>query len=500
MSLFAVSQENFSDQIALNDLQNQRTWQALQQRCVGLAAVMQQHYISTETPHLALLMENRLEYIEIILAAILAGVWVTPVNCHLKQKEIEHIISDSGAKYLITDNPEYKNTELLCEVVLLEELEKQLALQVLEQSVPNLQQRPGGTMMYTSGTTGLPKGVKRSPAASIQAFIDQSRAFGTQVGFDGGGTHLITGPLYHAAPMLLAVYDLLNGAPLIIMPKWDETLFIDCVNQYRVAHSHLVPTMFERLLKLPQHEKQKLKTEYFRMVHHGAAPVAQQTKQKMIEWWGPVLVEYWGATEGGITTLCNSEQWLAHTGTVGKPLPQFEVFAVDDQNNPLPQGEVGVLFARHLQKPQVFEYHNDPLKTQEAHPEPHTFTLGDMGYIDEEGYVYLTDRKQDMIISGGVNIYPVEIEQCLAQHSDIDDIAVVGLPDQEWGEKVVAVIQLSGTSDSKQAKQIEESLQAFARQNLAGYKCPRQYHFVSALPRNPAGKLMKRLLIEELVN
>ena len=230
------------------------------------------------------------------------------------------------------------------------------------------------------------------------------------------------------------------------------------------------------------------------MVLHGAAPVSPAVKRRMIEWWGEVLVEYWGGTEGGTCTLVDSADWLAHPGTVGKPLPSWEVFAVDDAGRRLPTGEDGLLYSRHKQVMDFFEYHGAPEKTAEAYLEPGAFTLGDVGHVDADGYVYLADRKSNMIISGGVNIYPAEIEQVLQEHPAVADVGVFGIPDDEWGESVKAAVELRPGFEP--SRELEAEILAFGREQLAGYKVPRSIDFEPELPRHPTGKLFVRQLRE----
>jgi long-chain acyl-CoA synthetase len=350
----------------------------------------------------------------------------------------------------------------------------------------------GGTMLYTSGTTGRPKGVKRVRQPSLQATLTMGGAAGIVLGLDGKGPHLVTGPLYHAAPLGFAAIDLANGGELILMPRWDEEQCLDLIDERQVRNSHVVPTMCVRLLRVPEERRAAFDGSSLSTVLHGAAPIAPSVKHKMIEWWGPVLVEYWGSTEGGVFTLVDSAAWLTKPGTVGKALPSYEVFATDPEGNRLPTGEVGTLYTRNLVTDEVFEYHQAPEKTASAHLAPGTFTMGDVGHVDEDGFVFLSDRSANMIISGGVNIYPAEIEQELIDHPAVADVAVFGIPDDEWGEQVKAAVELAEgyeASDALAAELIE-----FARTRVAGYKVPRSIDFEDQLPRHPTGKLYTRLL------
>jgi long-chain acyl-CoA synthetase len=351
---------------------------------------------------------------------------------------------------------------------------------------------PGGNMIYTSGTTGHPKGVMRTRPATLGAALENLVTLGRNVGLDGSGPHLITGPMYHAAPLMFAVYDNAAGAPIVIMPRWDERHALRLIEERRIAHVHLVPTMFTRLLRLPEAERAAFRAPDLSLVLHGAAPVAVDVKRRMIEWWGEILVEYWGATEGGVNTLVGSRDWLAHPGTVGRALPAFEVFARGEDGRRLPPGEVGDLYCRHRHQDRVFAYHGDAEKTARAHPEPGVFTIGDVGYVDEDGWVYLMDRRSNTIISGGVNIYPLEIEQALQSHPAVADAGVFGIPDDDWGESVKAAVELREGFAPSPA--LEDEILAHVRARLAGYKVPRSVDFEPALPRTASGKLYIRRL------
>jgi long-chain acyl-CoA synthetase len=349
-------------------------------------------------------------------------------------------------------------------------------------------------MIYTSGTSGRPKGVRRARPAALGAALDAARAYGRALGLDGSGPHLVTGPLHHAAPLMFAVYDQLCGAPVLVMPHWDERQALRLLSEREVHHTHVVPTMMVRLLRLPEAERAAFRAPALHLVLHGAAPISPEVKRRMIDWWGEILVEYWGGTEGGVSTLATSPEWLAHPGTVGRALPGCEVFAVDAAGNRLAAGEEGLLYARHPRPGFVFEYHGDPEKTAAAHLAPGVFTLGDIGRVDAEGWVYLSDRASHTIISGGVNIYPAEIEHVLIEHPAVADAAVFGIPDEEWGESVKAAVELRPGFEASPALAAE--ILAFARARLAGYKVPRSVDFERELPREETGKLLTRRLRE----
>jgi long-chain acyl-CoA synthetase len=334
--------------------------------------------------------------------------------------------------------------------------------------------------------------VKRRAAATLREALAGQERYGQSIGLDGNGAHLVTGPLYHAAPLLFAVYDMQNGAAVVVMPRWDERRFLDLATEHQVRHTHLVPTMCVRLLRLPPEERARCDLSSLRVVLHGAAPIAVDIKQRMIGWLGPILVEYWGGSEGGVTTLVGSDEWLAHPGTVGRALPHFEVFAASEAGERLPPGETGALYSRHRQVKRLFEYHGAPAKTDAAYLSEDAFTLGDVGWVDEEGYVFLADRKSNMIISGGVNLYPAEIEAVLARHPAVADVGVFGVPDDEWGEQVKAAVELAPGFEAGEA--LAEEIRSFARESLAGYKVPRSIDFEKRLPRTPAGKLYVRRL------
>lgn len=494
--LLDLARDRASD-LAVDDGRRTRTFAELLDRAHRFASFLNHDAGLAPGGHLSLLMGNRAETIELLLGAVLAGQWVTPINWHLAEEEIDYVVGDSGSRIVITDE-RYGETAARVTAsraqarVIRVDTELDGLLESVRPRPLDLDAPAGGNMIYTSGTTGRPKGVKRAVPPSVGEALAAHARMATSIGLDGSGPHLITGPMYHAAPLMFAVYDNANGAPILIMPRWDESQALETIMQREVAHVHLVPTMFVRLLRLPEAERARFRAPKLTCALHGAAPISAAVKRRMIEWWGPILLEYWGGTEGGVNTLIDSQDWLAHPGTVGRALPAFDVFAVDEAGERLPAGEIGDLYCRSSVSDRPFEYHGDPEKTASAYLEPGVFTIGDVGFVDDEGYVHLADRRSNMIISGGVNIYPAEIEQVLQEHPAVADVGVFGIPDEEWGESVKAAIELRPGFEAGET--LADEILTFGRAHLAGYKVPRSIDFEAELPRHPSGKLYIRRL------
>ena len=483
---------------AVDDLTRTRSRGELVDLALRIAHWMLDEAGVTPGGHVAALMGNRVELVDALLAAQLGGVWLTAINYHLTPAEVAYIVEDSGSTVLFTD-PEHERTARDAVALVPGEVAVVVAGPELDAIGTGGRDDPfpldgpgGGTMLYTSGTTGRPKGVKRRLQPSLSTTLTMGGAAGMVLGLDGQGPHLVTGPLYHAAPLGFAAIDLANGAELVLMPRWDDSQGLALIDERAIRNSHIVPTMCVRMLRLPDEERAAFDGSSLSTVLHGAAPIAPSVKHRMIEWWGPVLTEYWGSTEGGVFTLVDSTAWLTKPGTVGKAIATYEVFAVDPEGERLPVDEVGTLYTRNLVTDEVFEYHQAPEKTEAAHLAPGTFTMGDVGHVDEDGFVFLSDRAANMIISGGVNIYPAEIEQELIAHPAVADVAVFGIPDDEWGEQVKAAVQLADGFEA--SPELAADLILFARQRLAGFKVPRSVDFEDELPRHPTGKLYTRLL------
>ena len=451
--------------------------------------------------HIALLMENRLEFMAICWAAQRSGLYFTPISCYLTRDEVAYIVRDCSARVVIT-SPRYGDV--------LEGVDRGApdapALYMVGEPRPGfrswteaLAAQPdtpiadevaGQDMLYSSGTTGRPKGIKR-PLDNLP--IDQPHPrlrvlCCDMCGMSPDTVYLSPAPLYHAAPLRFTFMSGYLGGTTVIMETFDAEEFLLLVERHRVTLSQLVPTMFVRMLKLPEEVRRRSDLSSLRGAIHAAAPCPIDVKQQMIDWWGPILIEYYAGSEGNGATFCTSAQWLAHRGSVGRAVVGT-VKIVDDHDRELPTGGIGtVYFADTL----PFEYHNDPDKTRAAFNRWGWSTLGDVGYLDSDGYLYLTDRKAYMIITGGVNVYPQETEDALIAHPEVADVAVLGVPDEEMGEQVKAVVQLRDMSRAGPALAAE--LIAFCRSRLSPIKCPRSVDFEAALPRTPTGKLMKRLL------
>jgi long-chain acyl-CoA synthetase len=346
-------------------------------------------------------------------------------------------------------------------------------------------------MTYTSGTTGRPKGVRRPlpdlPPETIAAALGQFLLlFGIRP--RGGTVHLVVAPLYHTAVMSFASNHLHLGHTVVLMDRWTPEGMLEAIARHRVSATHMVPTQMRRLLALPDEVRARHDTRSLRHVIHSAAPCPVDVKRRMLEWWGPVVYEYYAASEGG-GTLATPDEWLARPGTVGKAWPISRLRIVDDDGRELPPRQVGTVYMS--MGPHRFEYHKDPKKTESSW-QGDFFTVGDAGYLDEDGYLYLCDRKSDMIISGGVNVYPAEIEAVLGGHPKVGDVAVFGIPDDDWGEQVKAVVEPAAGVAA--GPDLERELRAWLDGRLAGFKIPRSIDFTDALPRDPSGKLYKRKL------
>ena len=457
--------------------------------------------------HVALCMENHPRYLEVLWGCEYAGLIYTAASSRLTTDELTYIVNDCSARAYITSK--YKADQAAEMIAATPNVELRLMIDgtidgyesyedaVGGQPTEPLPARVGGTdMLYSSGTTGRPKGVL--PAFEPVALEERTTGVGGMLsvllGMDDTKTYLSPAPMYHAAPLRFVMATIAHGSTVVVMERFDAEMYLQYLEKYRATHSQVVPTMFVRMLKLPEEVRAKYDVSSMECVIHAAAPCPIPVKKQMIEWWGPVIHEYYAGTEGNGFVYCNSDMWLAHEGTVGTPI-NCVVRIVGEDGEEVPHGETGAVY---FEGGSTFEYHNDPEKTAGSRHPKGWSTLGDVGYLDEDNFLYLTDRKAYMIISGGVNIYPQEAENVLTMHEDVIDVAVFGVPNDDFGEEVKAVVQPREMPvDDEAASKLAGELIQYCRSHLADVKCPRSIDFREELPRHPTGKLYKRLLQQE---
>jgi acyl-CoA synthetase (AMP-forming)/AMP-acid ligase II len=461
---------------------------------------------------MAFMTENHKLFFPIAFAAYRCGLKYTAISWRLQPNEVEYIVKDCNAKVFITSKFLEKSAELLSEsltgvnkfmldgsfndfVSYEEELNKM-------PKTPILDECQGAAMLYSSGTTGKPKGVSREikldplPYKPEDDDLGLTRVVQGLYGAEENSVYLSPAPLYHSAPMGFNTGFLALGATCIVLEKFDPEAALQAIEKYKVSHSQWVPTMFIRFLKTDHTIFDKYDLSSHKVAIHAAAPCPVEVKDKMIDWWGPIIHEYYAGTEFNGFVACNSEEWLAHKGTVGKSL-LGPIHILDDDQNEVSVGEEGTVYFEGPTS-NGFSYHNDKEKTKSATSKQGYTTLGDVGYLDKEEYLYLTDRKAFMIISGGVNIYPKETEDLLVMHPKVADVAVFGVPNEEMGEEVKAVVQPIDMETVDES--FEQELMAYCRDNISHIKCPKSIDFRSELPRHPTGKLYKRLLKDEYWN
>ena len=454
----------------------------------------------------SIFMDNNLAYFDVVWAALRSGLYLTTVNRYLTAEEAGYIVENSESEVLVAslavaeiaaEIPDYApncKTYLMVDGTIdgFEDFEDAIAAYPAE---PLAEQPAGGFMLYSSGTTGRPKGILRPlPETSIDTPAETVGLQRALWGFDENAVYLSPAPLYHAAPLGFCQAVQVLGGTAVVMSRFDAVQSLQAIEDYKVTHSQWVPTMFTRMLKLAEEERAGFDLSSHKVAIHAAAPCPIEVKRQMFDWWGPILYEYYGGTELNGFTHCGPDEWLAHPGTVGRSILGVIHICAEDGTE-LPNGEPGIVYFELPAMP--FEYLKDPEKTREAqHPgHPNWSKLGDVGYIDDEGYLYLTDRATFMIISGGVNIYPQEIEDAIVMHPKVMDVAVIGVPSPDMGEEVKAIVQpVEGIVGDAE---LEAELIAYSREHLAHYKCPRSVDFRAELPRLPTGKLYKRLLKDE---
>ena len=452
--------------------------------------------------HLALFMENQLHFMEVAWAAMRSGLYLTAINSFLTPGEVQYIVEDCDAAAVVTSvakaevatqvaYPERAGVKL-CVGGAVEGFDDYESAISAYPSTPVEDETMGTLMLYSSGTTGRPKGVKRALSGQHPSVVDPTMAGLERLyRFRTDMTYLSPAPMYHAAPLAYSLWVQRYGGTLVILEKFDPVGALRAIAEHGVTHAQFVPTMFVRMLKLPPEERTRFDVSSLEVAIHAAAPCPVPTKREMIEWWGPVLYEYYAGTEGNGSTYITSEEWLRKPGSVGRPTVAT-VHILDEEGNECGPGQEGTVW---FSGGGEFEYHNAPEKTAESRRPGGLSTLGDVGYLDDDGYLFLTDRKAYMIISGGVNIYPREIEDVLVTHPAVADVAVFGIPNDDLGEEVKAVVQ--PVDMARAGDELREELLAHCREHLARFKVPRSLDFRAELPRLPTGKLYKRLLRDE---
>lgn len=497
---------------ALVDDQRSVTWAELDARVNKLINALRDRGL-TAGDTIAVVAGNQCEWFEIAQACAHGGWTYVPVNWHWVADELAYVFSDANASAVFVD--QRFDDQVSSALQDSRSAGVQLVVGIGTESQAGVRQDArfigyedlvaggsdeepsdqllGGPMFYTSGTTGRPKGVRGMLSGGGSLTPDIMQLIGASFSnfLPIPGRTMLCGPFYHSAQWAYSFLPMVGGSSVVMQHKYDSAEMLRLIDEHECTNVHLVPTQMKRLLDLPADVKASFDGQSLVAVWHGAAPCPPAVKKGLIEWWGPKITEYYGSTEGSIISTVSAEEWLRKGGSVGKPVPTVEVIVVDDEGHRLPQGGEGTLYFRSLMGSD-FTYHNDEQKTKDAHLEPGVFTTGDVGYLDDEGYLWLSDRKIDMIISGGVNIYPAEIEGALAAHPAVDDVAVIGVPDDEFGESVKALVQVApGFAPSKD---LEAELIAHCRVLLAGYKAPRSVDFIDSIPRTGTGKIQKQPL------
>jgi acyl-CoA synthetase (AMP-forming)/AMP-acid ligase II len=499
MKHFSKKAENSPDKIAvIFDDNVALSYAQLNKASIAFGNYMQHLGVDSSKP-VAVLMENRYEYIVCALTLLRMGMQLVPINSHLKQAEITYIVTDSDAALLITSDL-YKDVCKNLSLTILN-VDDEKVWGTIKRKFEStfsveyeFKQSEGQVLFYSSGTTGKPKGILRpvndrpfGTPAPIEEFLSNYYKFDCQ------SVYLCPAPLYHAAPLNWTLSVLRYGGCVVVMPKFDAENALRLIDTYKVDVTQFVPTMFVRMLSLSTTIKQRYSQSSLRIVAHAGAPCAPEIKHKMIDWWGMIIHEYYAGSETNGLTAITPEEWLEHPGSVGKAV-LGELHICNEHGVPEVAGTAGQIYFSGLPP---FSYKGDKRKTQEAYNEKGWSTLGDIGYLDAEGFLYLKDRKNFMIISGGVNIYPLEVENTLMSYDLILDVAVVGVPHEELGEEVVAVIQLHDYC--KKSPQLANEIIAFCREKIAHFKCPKRVVFTTELPRLPNGKLLKRHIKDNLL-
>jgi long-chain acyl-CoA synthetase len=475
---------------ALVDERGTTTWGELDERANRLIHAFRAAGLGVGDT-ISLMARNRREWFEVYTAATHTGLTVVPVNWHWVADELAYVLDNSDSKALVAADALARSPGVTTVVTIGRDYEDLVASGSPDEPAD---QSTGGPMFYTSGTTGFPKGVRSTASTTgspMSSSVGAAAVAQAVLGYPVDGVTLLVGPAYHSAQWAFSVLPLAVGSTIVMREGFDPAEALRLIEEHGVTNVHLVPTQFIRFLKLPDEVRASFDPSSLQVVMHGAAPCSMEVKRRMLEWWGPVITEYYGGTESGFLSFISGTDWLAKPGSVGVPVATMEVKILDDEGNEQPPGTPGQIWTRSRLGGD-FRYHKDDAKTAAAHRDGGLQSLGDIGYLDEDGYLFLSDRKIDMIISGGVNIYPAEIEGVLVTHPQVADAAVFGVPDDEFGEAVKAAVQL--VDGAVPGDDLAADITAHCREHLAGYKVPRSVDFEAELPRTPTGKLYKRLL------
>ena len=474
----------------------ERSHEEVQLRAARIAAGLG-HMGVEKGDNVAIVLANSVEFLEVTAGVALAGANPVPVNWHWKSEELGYLLSNSGSTAAFVHSDfvaavEQTGTSIPLVVVNTanapvpgSRVEYEAWLAENEPAESTVAPSTGLGMIYTSGTTGKPKGIVRE-SVSAESATRMATALMQRMGMGPGERTIIPAPMYHTAPNTTAVVAMKLGMDITILTRFDAEDFMAAVERHRVQQVQMVPTMFTRMLRLPEEVRERYDLSSLRSVVHSAAPCPMHIKRQMIDWLGPIVSEYYGGSETGPVVWCTTEEWLSHPGTVGKPADGAQVRIVNADDEQAAIGEVGVVYVQPADYWPGFTYHGDDKKRREMELDGFV-NVGDMGYVDEDGYLYLTDRANDMVISGGVNIYPAEIESVLYQMAAIRDCAVFGIPDEEYGESVAAHIEVG-----EGFTLTEDEVRTFVRSKLAGFKVPKVVVFDSNLPREDSGKMFKR--------
>jgi len=504
------------DEPAVVDERRSTSWRELDDRVERLVHALRGRGLGVGDRIVAIL-GNQAELVELSLACALGGWVLVPLNWHGVAREVAYVLQDATPAAVVADE---RFAAVMVAALAAAETQVGVRIWVGDRVVGDGESwedvvasadpggigdaTKGGPMFYTSGTTGNPKGV-RSALSSVggppELLTLMAHSMGPVLGVtplgaagpDDRHTQLVCGPMYHSAQWVFGVFTLLCGSTVVLQHRFDAAGVLDLVDRHGVTNVHLVPTQMSRLLDLPAERRAAFDGGSLRSVLHGAAPCPPAVKRAMIDWWGPIVSEYYGGTEGGFLAVISADEWLERPGSVGRPTPIIEIRIVGPDGEDVGPGESGEIWFRNVMGSD-FEYHNAPEKTASAHRDGGFGTLGDIGFLDADGYLFLSDRKIDMVVSGGVNIYPAEVEGVLAAHPAVADVAVFGIPHDEMGEAVHAALALrEGVAWSED---LEAALETWCREHLAGFKRPRSFEVHPSLPRTEAGKLGKRELRE----